>query len=90
MAPVDPLTAEQFCAVCGFDAVSCRCDESEDEMDDFPDDEPDDESENCSGWFEEGSGRFVCGAVGSEDCDSCPHYDWLGKTVEEVDAEEMP
>lgn len=46
--------------------------------------------ENCSGWFEEGSGRFVCGAVWSEDCDGCPCYDWLGLTSDEVDELEEP
>ena len=48
---------------------------------------------NCHGWFENnGKGSFVCGAVGSEDCDACPFYRDLGltaKQVEDRDMEEM-
>jgi hypothetical protein len=63
---------------------------------DFEDDELDEYEEamhNCHGWFENNSkGHFVCGAVGSEDCDECPFYRDLGMTaiaVEDRDNEEI-
>ncbi len=52
-----------------------------DDMDYEPEDDPMDE---CYGWFD--GGVFVCGAVGSEDCDCCPMYKWLGLTEKEIDA----
>jgi hypothetical protein len=68
--------------------LSCYDD---DEM--YPDKEPDEEPDeyeeamgNCHGWFEdEGNGAFMCGAVGSEDCDECPFYRDLGMTAAEVE-----
>lgn len=58
--------------------------------DDYDEDDFDEPEDECYGWFEEGSGRFVCGAVGSEDCDCCPCYNWLGLTSDEVDELEEP
>lgn len=59
---------------------------------DFDIDEEDDI--NCSGWFEpygSPNGVFVCGAVGSEDCDECPCHAWLGLTNAQIDEmEESP
>jgi hypothetical protein len=68
--------------------LSCYDD---DEM--YPDEEPDEEPDeyeeamgNCHGWFENnGKGAFMCGAVGSEDCDECPFYRDLGMTAAEVE-----
>jgi hypothetical protein len=51
--------------------------------DDRFEDEDDEADANCSGWFDQGV--FVCGAVGSEDCDCCPNYSWLGKTSKQID-----
>jgi hypothetical protein len=73
---------------------------SEHDFDDFYDDEPDydDEPEdddgiggNCSGWFSEhDENRFVCGAIGSEDCDFCCLNRWmLGMTPDEAEAVEV-
>lgn len=56
-----------------------------DEPDEFWEDD-EDIDDQCCGYFEMGSGRFVCGAVGSEDCDWCKCNDWLGLTSDEVDA----
>jgi hypothetical protein len=67
-----------------------------DPVDDFEDfDEPEECAEGwdeCRGFFENTSPSavFVCGAVGSEDCDECPMRDWLGltnKQIDEVEAE---
>lgn len=56
---------------------------------DYDDEEPDEYEEalgNCHGWFENlGAGHFMCGAVGSENCDSCPFYRDLGMTAVEVE-----
>lgn len=55
------------------------------ETDDFEDDEPDEYEKaisNCCGFFE--GGYFMCGAVGSEDCDECPFYGDLGLTAEQI------
>lgn len=69
---------DRVCFYCGY--PDCRCDDEDDE----------DETANCSGYFSEhDGGRFICGAVGSEDCDWCSCYDWLGKTAEEVEQEEL-
>jgi hypothetical protein len=50
-------------------------------------DEFEDELGNCCGFFESQSpdAVFVCGAVGSEDCDECPCYAWLGLTNKQID-----
>ena len=48
-------------------------------------DEEEEADANCCGWFDQGV--FVCGAVGSEDCDCCPNYSWLGKTSKQIDEE---
>lgn len=61
-----------------------REDADEPELDDYEPDEWEEELDNCHGWFDDG--RFVCGAVGSEDCDECPCNDWLGLTSAEIDA----
>jgi len=67
---------------------------TEDQLpDDYFDDEeyePDefeDELDNCHGYFESQSPKavWVCGAVGSEDCDECPCHDWLGLTNKQID-----
>lgn len=54
--------------------------------------EGDDElGEDCHGYFESQSKSavFICGAVGSEDCDECPMHDWLGLTSRQIDELEM-
>lgn len=56
----------------------------EPEFGDYEPDEREEDLDNCHGWFDDG--RFVCGAVGSEDCDECPCNDWLGLTSAEIDA----
>lgn len=56
--------------------------------DDDYDDEPDEYEEalgNCSGFMD--GGYFVCGAVGSEDCDECPFHNDLGKSQKELEEE---
>lgn len=68
--------------------LSCYDD---DEM--YPDEEPDEYEEalgNCHAFVD--GDVFVCGAVGSEDCDECPFNRDLGMTATEVedrDNEEM-
>lgn len=47
--------------------------------------EGDDELTNCHAFVD--GGVFVCGAVGSEDCDKCIFHSDLGKTVSEVESE---
>ena len=58
---------------------------------DYEPDEFDDELENCCGFFESQSPNavWVCGAVGSEDCDECPCYGWLGLTNKQIDELEI-
>jgi hypothetical protein len=69
---------------------------TEDVPDEF-DDSYDDECEldafeeamyDCHGHFDEQGpgGIFICGAVGSEDCDECPCHAWLGLTNRQIDA----
>lgn len=43
--------------------------------------------EDCHVFFESPSPNavFVCGAVGSEDCDECPMNNWLGLTNRQID-----
>lgn len=61
------------------------------DQDDFDDDQFDDDElddfYDCHGFFESQSPRavFVCGAVGSEDCDECPMHAWLGLTNRQID-----
>jgi hypothetical protein len=54
-------------------------------------DEEDQLSEDCHGFFESQhpGAVFVCGAVGSEDCDECPMHNWLGLTSGQIDELEM-
>ena len=63
------------------------------DFDDEPDREEEDELEeamgNCHGWHEDLTGPFVCGAVGSEDCDECPFHRDLGMTVKELEQRDM-
>lgn len=65
-----------------------------DDYNDEPDydDEPDEFEEamsNCHGWHQDQTGPFVCGAVGSEDCDECPFYRDLGMTPDEIEERDM-
>lgn len=63
-----------------------------DDYDDEPDlDEFEEDMYNCHGFFESQSPNavFMCGAVGSEDCDECPCYRWLGLTNRQIDALEL-
>lgn len=67
-----------------------------DEQDEHYDDEPDmDEFEeamyDCHGYFDSqrADAHFMCGAVGSEDCDECPMHNWLGLTNRQIDALEL-
>ena len=48
--------------------------------------EGDDELSNCHAFVD--GGVFVCGAVGSEDCDECPFNGELGTKADEVDHQE--
>lgn len=74
--------------------MSDRCTDASSGPDDYFDDdeyEPDeyeDEMYDCHGFFESQSPSavFICGAVGSEDCDECPCYEWLGLTSKQIDA----
>jgi hypothetical protein len=56
--------------------------DDETELDEF-----DEATANCHGYFQsqKASAAFVCGAVGSEDCDECPLHRWLGLTNKEID-----
>jgi hypothetical protein len=58
-----------------------------DDDSDYEPDEFEDEMDNCHGHFESQSPNavWVCGAVGSEDCDECPCYAWLGLTNKQID-----
>lgn len=85
------------CADCGqFYAYGCEPwapehrDELDEDIDDCEDeyDEFEDALGNCHAFFD---GRvYVCGAVGSEDCDECPFNGELGKTSAECQQEESP
>lgn len=46
---------------------------------------------NCHGYFrsQRAGAHFMCGAVGSEDCDECPMNKWLGLTNRQINALEM-
>lgn len=80
------------CPRCGCDSVCCTCGyidelrgviEQEEEPDDDWDGEGlegDDELSNCHAFVD--GGVFVCGAVGSEDCDECPFNGELGTKAE--------
>lgn len=69
---------DSVCTYCGY--PDCRCDD----VDDLDDDgDPEGPEEECHGWFD--AGVFVCGAVGSEQCDECSCYSWLGLTSKEID-----
>lgn len=74
-----PLPAGFYCRLRQEEAD--RYDDSEDDR--FEDEEEEEADANCMGWFDQGV--FVCGAVGSEDCDCCPNYSWLGKTSKQID-----
>lgn len=89
-----PVSADDwsFCPECEHPRGACICEEygEDDEIggaDDWDGEglEGDDDLSNCH-MFEDG-GVFVCGAVGSEDCDECPFHDDLGKTVSQVERE---
>jgi len=56
--------------------------------DEYEPDEWEEEMADCYGHFESQSPNavFLCGAVGSEDCDECPCYAWLGLTNQQIDA----
>jgi len=62
------------------------CDDSFDDDWDGEGLEGDDELSNCHAFVD--GGVFVCGAVGSEDCDECPFNCELGTKADEVDYEE--
>lgn len=59
--------------------------------DDFTDADFDDEYEeamyDCHGHFDSqrADAHFMCGAVGSEDCDECPCNAWIGLTNRQID-----
>lgn len=55
--------------------------------DDVDQDDYEEFEEECCGFFESQSPKavFVCGAVGSEDCDECPMHNWLGLTSAQID-----
>lgn len=59
----------------------------DDDSDDSDDWEDEDAMEDCHGWFD--AGVFVCGAVGSEQCDECTCNAWLGLTNEQIDEMEF-
>lgn len=78
---------DSVCTYCGY--PDCRCDDPDDDDDEL--DEIDDDMYDCHGWFD-GHGKsavFMCGAVGSEDCDECPCYRWLGLTNKQIDELEL-
>jgi hypothetical protein len=65
----------------------------EPDFEDFSDDESDefkDAMYDCHGYFDQPGlrGVFHCGAIGSEDCDECPCYRWIGLTNRQID--ELP
>ena len=71
--------------------MSADLDYDEDHGYDYEPDEYEEAMANCCGHFE--GGVFVCGAVGSEDCDfDCPFnrdLDLTMKEIEQRDVEEM-
>jgi hypothetical protein len=88
MTTADP----SFCDECGWPVQQCACmDVEELDDDDYEPDEWEEEMADCHGYFESQSPNavFVCGAVGSEDCDECPCYAWLGLTNKQIDKLEL-
>lgn len=84
---IEETTDPSRCPDCGMDGPVCCCDyESSD--DDCELDEHEEAMCSCHGFFESQSPNavFVCGAAGSEDCDECPMYEWLGLTNRQIDA----
>lgn len=61
--------------------------EPDDGDDDYEPDVYEDEMYDCHGFFDSQrpDAVFVCGAVGSEDCDECPCNSWLGLTNRQID-----
>lgn len=55
--------------------------------DDYQLDEFEEAMYDCHGFFDQQGpgGLFICGAVGSEDCDECPMHAWLGLTSRQID-----
>lgn len=82
MSTEDVPEDDSVCFYRGFQ--DCRCD-WDDDIDD--DGDPEGLEEDCHGYFESQSpdAVFVCGAVGSEDCDECACYTWLGLTSKQID-----
>lgn len=77
---------DSVCFYCGF--RDCRCDD----IDDEPElDEDEEAMYDCHGFFDSqrADAHFMCGAVGSEDCDECPMNPWLGLTNKQIDALEI-
>lgn len=88
MSEVKSAEDETVCFYCGF--ITCRCDEMDD--DDEPElDEDEEAMYDCHGFFDSqrADSQFMCGAVGSEDCDECPMNKWLGLTNRQIDELEM-
>ena len=74
--------------VCADERGSHEWDDGDDSFDGDWDGEGlegDDDLTNCHAFVD--GGMFVCGAVGSEDCDECIFHSDLGKTVSEVERE---
>lgn len=63
-------------------------DESDEFYDDCDLDECGEEMYDCHGHFDSqrADAHFMCGAVGSEDCDECPMHSWLGLTNRQIDS----
>jgi hypothetical protein len=84
------ITAEEcdpnFCPECEHPRGACICEQSGADDDIGADAwdgeglEGDDELSNCHAFVD--GGVFVCGAVGSEDCDQCPFNCELGTKAE--------
>jgi len=88
MSTEDVPEDDSVCFFCGY--PDCRCADIEDDIDDETDDWEEHEAD-CHGYFESQSpdAVFVCGAAGSEDCDECPCYGWLGLTNKQIDELEI-
>lgn len=58
-----------------------------DPVDDYDGEDWEDEMYDCHGHFDQPgkAGIFMCGAVGSEDCDECPMHGWLGLNHRQID-----
>lgn len=83
-----PSDYDNWCPECEHPRGACICEQYGPDDDIGSDDwdgeglEGDDDLTNCHAFVD--GGMFVCGAVGSEDCDECPFNSELGTKAEEI------